>query len=273
MDALQAIVLGVVEGLTEFLPISSTGHLILTERLLGIANDEAARAFTICIQAGAILAVVSIYSTRVRSLIRGVFGRDGAGLRLLALLIVAFVPAAVAGLLFEERIETWLFGMWPIATAWFLGGLAILAVPVLRLGRARGVELEAMSFAQALVIGLFQCLALAPGTSRSLATIAGALLVGLASRAAVEFSLLLGLLTLSAATGYKALKSGRVMLEHYGALNVGLGFVTSFVAAFLAVRWLVSWLNRRGLAVFGVYRIALAVVVAAFLWYGLLPAS
>lgn len=273
MDALQAIVLGIVEGITEYLPISSTGHLILAERALGIPNDEASRAFAICIQGGAILAVLSLYAARVRSLVRGVFGRDGTGLRLLGLLLLAFVPSAVLGLLFEDRIDALLFGLWPVAAAWFLGGLAILAVPVLRLGRRSGIELEALSWAQALVIGLFQCLALAPGTSRSLATIAGALLVGLASRAAVEFSLLLGVLTLSAATGYKALESGHVMLEHYGALNVALGFVTSFVAAFLAVRWLVSWLNQRGLAAFGVYRIALAVLVAAFLWYGLLPAA
>lgn len=273
MEHWHAIVLGIVEGITEFLPVSSTGHLILTERALGLANDEAARAFSICIQGGAILAVLSLYAPRVRQMALGVFGRDARGLNLLLLLALAFVPAAIVGLAFEDAIDRVLFGLWPVTVAWLIGGVAILCVPFLRQRRSGGVEIEDIGARHALAIGLFQCLALAPGTSRSLATIAGALCVGLASRAAVEFSLLLGVITLGAATAHKALKSGHVMLEHYGAVNVSLGFLTSFVAAFLAVKWLVGWLNGHGLALFGAYRIALAIVVALLLWRAVLPAA
>ncbi|MBL8857306.1 MAG: undecaprenyl-diphosphate phosphatase [Planctomycetes bacterium] len=273
MEFWQAIILGVVEGITEYLPVSSTGHLILTQRALGIPNDEASRAFAICIQGGAILAVLSLYAARVGQMARGVFGRDAGGLRLLALLAVAFIPSAVLGLLFEDEIDAVLFGLWPVVAAWFIGGVAILAVPRLRRGRTQGIEVEAIGFNHALAIGLFQCLALAPGTSRSLATIAGALLVGLASRAAVEFSLLLGVLTLSAATAHKALKSWQVMFEHYGAASLILGSLVSFLSAFLAVKWLVSWLNKKGLAVFGGYRIVLALVVAVCILNGILPAA
>jgi len=272
VNSWQAIVLGLVEGITEYLPVSSTGHLILTERALGLVDDAALRAFTICIQGGAILAVLSLYAGRVRGMIAGLLGRDRAGLRLLGLLAVAFAPAAVVGLLFEDAIDDVLFGLWPVTIAWFVGGVAILVCPLLRRGRAEGIAIESMTAFHALVVGLFQCLALVPGTSRSLATIAGALVVGLASRAAVEFSLLLGVLTLGAATAHKAMSSGRLMLEHFGAVNLSLGFLSGFVAAFLAVRWLVGWLNRRGLAVFGVYRVALALVVALLLWKGVLPA-
>jgi undecaprenyl-diphosphatase len=269
----QALVLGIVEGITEYLPISSTGHLILAERLLGIGNDEAVRAFTICIQSGAILAVLSLYWPRVRQMAAGVVGRDVQGLRLLGLLFLAFLPAAVAGLALESRIDRWLFGLWPVTVAWLVGGLAILLVPVLRTGRTRGLALEQLDAGRAFVIGLFQCLALAPGTSRSLATIAGALLVGVGSRAAIEFSLLLGVLTLGAATAHKALQSGHAMVEHVGGLNLAIGLATSFVAAFLAVKWLVGWLNRHGLLVFGAYRVALAAVVALLLWKGLIDAG
>lgn len=273
MGPLEALVLGIVEGITEYLPVSSTGHLILAQRALGIGNDEASRAFAICIQGGAILAVLWIYAPRILSMARGVFGRERNGLRLLGLLVLAFLPSAIAGLLLEERIDALLFGLWPVTAAWLVGGLLILAVPILRLGRPQGLSLEQMTAAHALVIGLFQCLALVPGTSRSLAAMAGALLVGLASPAALEFSLLLGVMTLGAATAYKALESGGVMFEHYGALPIAVGFGAGFAAAFLAVKWLVAWLNRQGLAAFGYYRIALSVAVAVLLLKGWLPAE
>ena len=271
MHPWQAIVLGLVEGVTEYLPISSTGHLILTQRLLGIENDEASRAFAICIQSGAILAVFSLYWPRVRQMLAGLVGKSAEGRRLLLLLVVAFVPAAIAGLLLEKTIDRVLFGLWPVAIAWLAGGIAILVVRRLRDGRREGTRLEDLSFAVALAIGVCQCLALAPGTSRSFATIGGALLLGVSSSAAVEFSLLLGVITLLAATGHKALHSGTVMLHEFGAINVALGFLTAFVAAFLAVKWLVAWLRSHGLAVFGTYRIALALVVIVLLASHVLP--
>lgn len=272
MHAWQAFVLGIVEGITEYLPVSSTGHLILTERLLGLPNDEATRAFVIVIQAGAIVAVLSIFLARVRRMLAGLAGRDEAGRRLAFLLVLAFVPAAIAGLLLEDFIDSVLFGMWPVAIAWLVGGVAILALRRLRVGRDSGIELDALTWRHALAIGAFQCLALAPGTSRSLATIAGALLVGLSSAAAIEFSLLLGVVTLTAASAHKALGSHEVLVRDIGPSALAVGFLAAFVSAWIAVRWLVAFVTRRGLFAFGVYRVVLALVVAALLAAGILPA-
>ena len=264
IDLVEAAVLGLVEGITEYLPVSSTGHLILAERALGIPDDEASRAFAICIQSGAILAVVGLYARRVRALAAGVVGRDPAGRRLALALVVAFLPAAVIGKLFDERIEETLFGLWPVVVAWLAGGIAILAIPSLREGRdrTRGIALEDLRIPTALAIGLAQCLALWPGTSRSLATIGAGLLLGLSGVAAVEFSLLLGLLTLLAATGYKAVQSGPEMIDSIGLLPLAVGLAVAWVSAAAAVRWLVGYLQGHGLAVFGWYRIALAIAVS-----------
>jgi len=270
MNAVQAALLGLVEGLTEYLPVSSTAHLLLTQRLLGIPQDEASRAYAICIQAGAIVAVLGIFARRVKSMVLGLAGKDRAGLQLLVNVLVGFVPAALAGLLFEKRIERVLFGMWPIVASWFVGGLVILAMHRRLRRRTGGTALDALTPRQALLIGLAQCVALWPGTSRSLATILGGLAVGLEMAAAVEFSFLLGLVTLSAATGYKLLKSGGVMVSSYGASSLAIGFVVAFVSALVAVRWVIGWLQHRGMAIFGYYRIALALVVTALLAQGVL---
>jgi undecaprenyl-diphosphatase len=270
MEWWQALVLGLVEGLTEYLPVSSTGHLLLAQRAMGIPADAAANAYAICIQAGAIVAVLGLYRARVAQMLRGLAGRDAAGRRLALAIVVAFLPAAVVGLLFDERIEEALFGLWPVVAAWLVGGLAILAVARARRGRDRsaGAELAALGWRGALAIGLFQCLALWPGTSRSLVTIVGGLVVGLELTAAVEFSFLLGVVTLLAATGYKALKEGEGMLAAYGPLTLLLGAVAAWLSAVLAVRWMVAWLQRHGLALFGWYRVALALAVAGALAAG-----
>lgn len=257
MDWWQAIVLGIVEGVTEYLPISSTGHLILAQRAMGIGDDESSRAFAICIQAGAIAAVLGIYFPRVRAM------ASGRASALLGMLAIAFLPAMVFGLLFEDAIDEHLFGLWPVISAWFVGGVLILAFA--RRLRGGGRSLEDLDMKTAVLIGLFQCLALWPGTSRSLATIAGGLLLGLSMSAAVEFSLLLGLVTLGAATCWKALKHGGTMLEHYGGLATALGFLFAAMSAWIAVKWMVGWLERRGLTLFGWYRVALAVLVAAWM--------
>lgn len=265
----QALLLGLVEGLTEYLPVSSTGHLILTQRVLGIAENDAANAYAICIQGGAIVAVLGLYRARVAAMWRGLLGRDEAGRRLLTCIVAGFVPAAVLGLVFNDTIEEHLFGLWPIVFAWFVGGLAILLVRGGRKAdavaeRPEGRDLDALTPRLALLIGLLQCVAMWPGTSRSLMTIVGGLLVGLRLSAAVEFSFLLGVVTLGAATCYAGLKDGAVMLEHYGPLSLAVGFVAAWLAAVVSVRWMVAWLQRHGLALFGWYRIALALGVA--LW-------
>jgi len=273
MSPFEALVLGLVEGITEFLPVSSTGHLILAQHLLGLPSTPAIQAFHICIQSGAIAAVLAVFLPRVRRILRGLAGRDPVHLGLGLKLVVAFLPAAVIGVLLKDWIRGELFGLWPVVAAWFVGGVALLCVPVLRRGRAAGGRpLEELSWSRALGIGLFQCLALWPGTSRSLATIAGGLALGLSGAAAVEFSLLLGFVTLGAATAHQAHEEGAAMLREIGAGNLALGFLAAFVSAWLAVRGLVALLERGGLAGFGVYRIALALAVAGALLAGWLAA-
>jgi undecaprenyl-diphosphatase len=285
MDWWQAVVLGVVEGVTEFLPVSSTGHLILAQRAVGIRSSEAADAYLICIQAGAILAVLGLYWRHAVAMLRGLLGRDPVGLRLLVNISIAFIPAAVVGLLFNKLIKEKLFGLWPVVGAWMVGGVVILlvawrteppvgarpqTVPQRGSGRQRGVE--ELTPGGALVIGLFQVLALWPGTSRSLVTILGGLAVGFALPAAVEFSFLLGVVTLLAATGYEGYKHGHAIAGAYTWESIGIGFVLAALTAAASVAWMVSYLNRHGLALFGYYRVALAAVVGGLLVSGwLLP--
>ena len=275
----EAAILGVVEGVTEYLPVSSTGHLLLTEHILGLAHDPAskrvANAYAIVIQAGAILAVLGLYRRRMRQIFLGLIGKDAAGQTLLLNLVIAFLPAAVVGLLLEGVIKGRLFGIWPVVAAWLAGGIFILFLdkkkrPHELSGDGRiGLSIEDFGWRQALGIGLMQCAALWPGVSRSLATIAGGLFVGAELTAAVEFSFLLGLMTLGAATMYEAYKSGHMIVASFGLTGPLLGFFCAFVAAWISVKWMVGFLQRRGLALFGWYRIVLALVVAAVLLSGL----
>jgi undecaprenyl-diphosphatase len=274
VDNFQALILGLVEGLTEYLPVSSTGHLLLAQRLMGIESSTASDAFAICIQAGAILAVLGLYRQRVAQMMMGAVGRNKAGQRLLINLLSAFIPAAVLGLLLEKPIKRYLFGgdewgLWPVVAAWFVGGLAILLVSLARRRRGTstttGFDLEQLTIRMALIVGLAQCIAMWPGVSRSLITIVGGVLVGLSLPAAVELSFLLGVITLTAATAYDALKHGPEMLATYGATPLLIGFGAAWLSAVLAVKWMVGYLKTHGMEIFGWYRVALAVVVAAWL--------
>ena len=268
MNSWQAILLGLVEGLTEYLPVSSTGHLKLTQRLLGITEDANADAYAICIQLGAILAVVGLYWPYVRRMILGLLGRDPGGLRLVGLLLLAFAPAAVVALTLEDLIKSRLDTLPFIAAAWFVGGVIILVWERWRArrgGEEAAVGITEVTWKQALGVGLFQCCAIWPGTSRSLATILGGSVLGLPLRTAVEFSFLLGMVTLGAATAYDGLKHGETMLSAYGAVPILLGLVVAFVSAAVAIKWMVHALKRHGLSWFGWYRIALAIAVGAWL--------
>lgn len=269
-----AIVLGLVEGITEYLPVSSTGHLLLAERLLGLGGEgqkESADAYAICIQAGAILAVLLLYFGRVKTMAAGLLGRNQNGLRLSLNILVAFLPAVIIGLLLGDHIKKYLFGVWPVVSAWAAGGVVILWVSGSRRRDSQaGGMLESLGWQQALIIGLIQCLAMWPGVSRSLVTILGGVLVGLSVPAAVEFSFLLGLVTLSAATAHDAYQSGHTILRDYGLFTPILGFICALVSALAAVKWMVNYLQRHGLAVFGWYRIGLAAVITILIVSGIL---
>jgi undecaprenyl-diphosphatase len=273
MTPWQAAVLGLVEGVTEYLPVSSTGHLILAGALMGLGRGSADDDFKIVIQGGAILAVIALYGRRVMSMARGLAGRDAAGRRLLVNLAVAFAPAAAIGVALEEVLERALFRPAPVVAALAIGGAAMIAIgPWQRRHRPRTPEIDGLSWRQALVIGLFQCLALWPGTSRSMVTIVGGMVAGMPARQSAEFSFLLGLPTLGAACAYTAVKGfagdGPHMLETLGLVPIIVGFAAATISALLAVRWLVGYLNRHGLALFGWYRLALAAVFAVALWRG-----
>jgi len=279
MTLIQATVLGLVEGLTEYLPISSTGHLLLARDLLGLdsltsdINDtasamEAVNAYLVCIQFGAILAILVVCAHRFKLILMGIFKGDADGRRLLAHLILALLPAVVIGLILEGVIKQFLFGIYPVILAWFVGGVAILVIAFIfkskKIDLHQGKAIEDMTAKTALLIGLVQCLAMWPGVSRSLATILGGLFLGLSMPATVEFSFLLGAVTLSAASVYDVLKHGQDMLAMFDFGSMMLGLVVAFVAAILSVKWMIGYLNKYGLALFGYYRIAIA--VAAF-WY------
>jgi len=273
----HAVVLGLVEGVTEYLPVSSTGHLILTSALLGLDTPDqraSLAAFEIVIQGGAILAVLGLYRERVAQMLRGLVGRDAVGRSLLVNLMVGFAPAAVLGPVLDHPIEEHLFHAVPVLAALFAGGLWMIWLG--RRSPERGDALESLGWRAALAIGLFQCVAMWPGTSRSMMAIAGGVLLGLRARDAAEFSFLLGVPTLGAATGFKLVKNllGSVqhgtpnLFQQLGVAPVLLGLAVATASAVVAVRWLVGFLQRHGLAPFGWYRVALTVALAALAWTG-----
>lgn len=261
----KAFLLGAIEGITEFLPVSSTGHLTVANRLLDL-RGEAVDAYAIAIQAGAILAVLTLYWRRVVGLLAAAVDRRAPERRLLGALVAAFAPAAILGLAFESTIKDRLFGVGPVAVAWAVGGILLIVFARRRFGgRTALVDLR---LSPALVIGIAQAAALWPGVSRSLVTIVTACLVGLSIEAAVEFSFLLGLVTLGAATGYEILQSGDVLLAELGVAAPVIGLVTAAASALLAVRWMVRYLETRSLAGFGWYRLAAALLASALLLAG-----
>lgn len=284
MTILDAIILGIVEGITEYLPVSSTGHLVLTSSLLGLDKGDSARsvnALMIIIQGGAILAVLGLYRTRVASMIRGALGKDPRGLKLLINISIAFAPAALLGVLLDDWIEQHLFHAIPVLIALGAGGVLMIWIgrgpKSLRSEEAAGqpgMDLADLAWTAALFIGTMQLLAMWPGVSRSMITIVAAMLVGLRPARAAEFSFLLGLPTLGGACVYKLLKNVTSdqpnLFVELGWFNVIVGIVVATIAAVLAVKWLVSYLNRHGLAVFGWYRIGLTILLAVLLITGLI---
>ncbi|MFT5423358.1 MAG: undecaprenyl-diphosphatase [Phycisphaerales bacterium] len=294
LSVLDAVILGLVEGITEYLPVSSTGHLILASGFLGLNENaemkSAVDAFNIVIQGGAILAVLGLYWPRVVQMLRGLVGKDSAGLRLAINILIAFVPAAVLGVLLNDWIEARLFNATGVLTALALGGVFMIALDRAKIApmrkadaradagedvpdHERGHDIDQLTPIKALMIGLMQCVAMWPGTSRSMMTIVGGVLVGLRPRQAAEFSFLLGLPTLGGACVYSLAKNLKHshdagtpnMFEVIGVVPILVGLAVATVSAAVAVRWLVGFLNTHGLAGFGVYRLVLAAVLGGLL--------
>lgn len=268
----KALVLGVVEGVTEFLPVSSTGHLLVTQRILDVgqgADEQAADTYVVVIQLGAILAVLGIYRKRFGLMLEGLVGRSPAGLSLVRSLLLAFVPAVVIALVFQDPIKERLLAPWPVVVAWVVGGVAILGFTRFsdRL-QVRFSDIGALPPQVALGIGLAQSLALWPGTSRSLVTILAALALGCSLHVAVEFAFLLGFVTLSAASAYELLERGGTLVDTFGWVNPLVGMVAAGVSAFVSVRWMVAYLEKHPLTIFGWYRIGAAAVAATLLVTG-----
>lgn len=293
----DAVVLGLVEGVTEFLPVSSTGHLIIANQLLGLESGKqltgrdgrllwhkpptkekpagvpltlklAADTYTVIIQVGAIMAVVMLYWRQLMLMLIGLAGRSSAGFRLLRNVLLAFLPVALLGFLLHDLIDEYLFSIWVVVGAQVAGALLMLWAERWRrmnsgIGFSRSEPSE-LTVGKALGIGLTQCGALCPGMSRSMMTIVPGYLAGLNPARAAEFSFLVGLPVLTGAAAYKGFKSGPAMIEVFGWSSVLLGGLVAAISALVAVKFLVHFISRHGLAGFAYYRLALAVVLILF---------
>jgi undecaprenyl-diphosphatase len=266
--AIKAIIMGLVEGFTEFLPISSTGHLILAGSLLNFTGEKV-KVFEIAIQAGAMLAVIWEYRQRIGTVLAGLTS-DPKQQKFAINLIVAFLPAAVLGLLFSKAIKAHLFAPVPVALAFIIGGFVILWVENRNKERKDAVRIDSvddMTLLDAFKIGCAQAFALIPGTSRSGATIIGGMLFGLSRKAATEFSFFLAIPTLLGATVYSVYKE-RALLSAADLPLFGIGGIAAFVSAFLCVRWLLRYISSHDFTVFAWYRIVFGIVVIASAHYG-----
>lgn len=266
---LKALILGIVEGLTEFLPISSTGHLILVGDLLDF-NEDRDKVFMIAIQLGAILAICWEYRLKIINVVTGI-GRDKSANQFVLNLLIAFMPAAILGLLFIDVIKQYLFNPLSVATALVIGGVVILWAE----RRAHVIEVEQadnMGWKHALKVGCAQCLALIPGTSRSGATIIGGLLFGLSRKAATEFSFFLAIPVMFAATFYDIYKNFDI-LEFDDLSLFAVGFIAAFFSALLAVRSLLRFISNHDFTVFAWYRIVFGIIILVTAYTGVIAWS
>lgn len=261
----KAAAMGVVEGLTEFLPISSTGHLILAGALLGF-DDDKAKVFDIAIQTGAIFAVILVYWEKIRSTLKALPYQVEAQ-RFVLNVFIGFLPAVILGLLFGKFIKAHLFTPWVVATTFIVGGFIILWAERRPPSSVRIRAVEDMRGRDALMVGLVQCLAMVPGTSRSGATIIGGMLLGLSRKAATDFSFFLAIPTLIGAGAYSLYKE-RALLSVEDIPMFATGLVVSFVSAWICVRWLLKYIASHSFEVFAWYRIAFGLVVLGTAWTG-----
>ncbi len=246
MEITHVVILAIIEGITEFLPISSTGHLVLASHLLGIAQTEANKSFEIIIQLGAIMAVVVLYAKRLLT-----------NRKLLKLTLIAFIPTGIIGFIFYRLVKTYLLGnIYVTLGSLFIGGVIIILMER-RLKGNKGIEIDDMSYKQALGVGLVQSVSIIPGVSRAASTIIGGIFLGLSRSAAVELSFLLAIPTMAAATGLDLLKSYKE-ISSSDITNLTVGFIISFAVALVAIRFLLDYIKKYDFVPFGIYRIILA---------------
>lgn len=274
MDTLQAVLISIVEGITEFLPISSTGHMIIAQKLLGVESTEFVKAFTVNIQFGAILSVVVLYWRRF---ISGRFQSEVAGvdedhsdkllrfIKFYLKLFVAFLPAAIVGFIFSDDIDSLLENVTVVAISLIVGGVLLLFIDNM-FGKAS--DNQEVTYKRAFKVGLFQCIAMIPGVSRSAATIIGGMATKLTRQHAAEFSFFLAVPTMFAASAYKLLKDYKILMDGNNLFILLVGNVVSFIVAMVAIKYLMKYLTNHGFKVFGWYRIIVGAVILILLALG-----
>ncbi|MDB5484999.1 MAG: undecaprenyl-diphosphatase [Tardiphaga sp.] len=257
-DSIRAVILGIVEGVTEFLPVSSTGHLLLVERFLGLDESGFWKSFAVLIQLGAILAILAIYFARLWRIALGLFAGDVGARRFVIGVLVAFLPAAIIGAAVGGLVKSYLFNPWVVCFSLIVGGAILLWVDQLDL---RPTQHDATSFPlrMYLKIGFAQCLAMIPGVSRSGATIVGAMLLGADKRAAAEFSFFLAIPTMVGAFAYDLYKS-RADMTMDGSVTIAIGFAVSFVTAIIVVRTFLDYVTRHGFTLFAWWRVIVGTI-------------
>ena len=265
MDIIQTIIIAIVEGLTEFLPISSTGHMIIAEKLLGVKGNDFTTLFTVAIQLGAILSVVVLYWKKFFDFSRWQFYIK---------LIVAVIPALVLGYLLSDKIDTLLESTTTVIITMILGGVVLLMIDNYFKKPTIDTE-EKISFPKAFIIGIWQVIAMIPGVSRSAASIIGGMQQKLTRKLAAEFSFLLAVPTMLAATGYKILKTYKtnpaVLKDHHNLMVLGVGNLIAFIVAILAIKFFIGYLQKHGFKIFGYYRIIVGVILLLLMLAGYLP--
>ena len=258
-EIVKTIILGLVEGLTEFLPVSSTAHLIITENLLGIENSKFLNFFTVFVQLGAIAAVPLLYFKRLFN----------SGLSIYFTIIFSFIPAVILGVLLDDFLEALFQGYWFIVGSWIIGGFILIRIDSWLPAKTDALEIPSISYVKAFKIGLYQCIAMIPGVSRSGATIVGGRMLGLSHSAAVEYSFLLGIPTILGACAKKLLDYRHDFGELFTKEHIqflGLGTLISFLIALLTIKWMVGFVRINGFSWFGYYRIIAGILLSVYLW-------
>lgn len=268
----KTIVIAIIEGLTEFIPVSSTGHMIIASDLMSLPNDEFTKMFEVVIQLGAILAVVVLFWKKLTGLLQSLLKREKSGIQFTKAFIIGTIPALVIGFLLESTIDKYLFNTWIVITGLFAGAVLMLITENLFRNKETTYEVDQITWKQALKVGLFQCLAMWPGMSRSSSTIVGGWLSGFSSVVAAEFSFFLAIPVMFGASLVKLVKfqinTGLQTLTSTQVLSFGLGFIIAFAVALVCVKAFVSFLKRKPIKIFAYYRIAISILLAIILITG-----